>query len=149
MRGDGASSMATAGCGGLSLVGLLVSIGLVVWLGSKALPDSDSSAKERSSSSGAVTEPDESHALDVSLDPADDLDENTPIVVMVEGLDAGATFSVATCLRRRGAGHRLRCPLRRSVGSPNDRRREGTCHCSLPTGARDHRGRTAFRLRVR
>jgi hypothetical protein len=88
--------MATAGCGAFTLVGVLITVGLVVWLGSRVLPDSDDSPLRSSTS---VTAPGDPRALEVTLDPAEGLDETTTLVATVEGLDPGAKLRIATCLR--------------------------------------------------
>jgi hypothetical protein len=79
-----------AGCGALSLAGLLVGVGLTVWLGSVVMGDIGGS---RSASRGTRSE-----ELAVAVAPAEKLDDGSPVFVTSSAFRPNELVGVAVCL---------------------------------------------------
>lgn len=105
MRGDGAGGCVGGGCGGFSLIGLLIGVGLTVWLGSMVMDgtfgDDEPVRRDAESLASVVdsptTEPD---ALTISVTPATELVEGTEVTVTSDAFAPGSEVRVATCLSR-------------------------------------------------
>lgn len=93
----GAGGGARAGCMGFSLVGVLVAVGLVVWLGSRV---SDEVARDRDPAgqgSVVVTTEASGAAVDVRADPSTELTGDASITVSASGLQPGEKVAVLAC----------------------------------------------------
>lgn len=96
-----ASGSAAIGCGGVSLLGLLVGVGLVVWLGAATLSDRGPSAEVDApllgeASNGAAGDV-RDDGVEVAVDPADGLVGDDRVRVTAGGFAAGATVTVVPC----------------------------------------------------
>lgn len=106
------------GCGGLSLLGLLVGVGLTVWLGSMVMggslggdsPKANDAETLASVVDSSTTAPGTT-ALAVSVNPATDLGEGAEVSVTSDAFPAGAEVRVDTCLARANTvtGDAARC----------------------------------------
>lgn len=99
MRGSGGSAVA-AGCGGFSLVGLLVGVGLTVWLGSMALSGSTGGGSTRRSggqpgAASTTTLP----SVAVDLSPRTGLTDGAKVTITSDAFGANRAVSVLVCTR--------------------------------------------------
>lgn len=95
----GSGGAARAGCMGFSLVGLLVSVGLVLWLGSRAFDGATgpvTTGTEAAAESSTTADP--QPTLEVVADPSTGLTGAAPITVSASGLVPGEGVVVAACL---------------------------------------------------
>jgi hypothetical protein len=92
MSGRGTSSWG-AGCGAFGLAGLLVSVGIAVWLSSRVASDTHGTLQ---SAKGAGRP---QATLHVEARPARDLTEGQTVAVAGYGYPAGATISALLCAR--------------------------------------------------
>lgn len=105
MAKDGVSGCVGGGCGGLSLIGLLIGVGLTVWLGSIAmnggLGGHDNKASGRTSvSSVLATSTTLAPTAAITVRPATDLAEGATVTVSSAAFPAGTKVRVSTCLSR-------------------------------------------------
>jgi hypothetical protein len=98
------------GCGGFSLLGLLIGIGLTVWLGSMAVDGMRPATKDASpltasgtSTSVAGATAPEVQAVEVTVSPQQGLAEDATVTVASDGFPADAEVSVTTCLAGSGS----------------------------------------------
>lgn len=93
------------GCSGLSLIGLLIGVGLTVWLGSMVVdgtlggdsPKPRDAATLASVIDSTTTVP--SNAA-IAVDPATDLTDGTVVTITSDAFAAGAEVRVNTCVAR-------------------------------------------------
>lgn len=93
------------GCGGLSLIGLLVGVGLTVWLGSMVMDGTfgGDSPKPRDTETlasvidSSTTVP---RGAAVAVTPTSDLTEGAEVTVTSDAFPAGTEVRVETCLAR-------------------------------------------------
>lgn len=104
-----AGGAARGGCAIFSFVGVLVTIGLTVWLGSQAMSSSTESGSG-GASDGAV---DETRAqapstttpgqIAIEIRPADGLDEGASVTLTASRLDPGSAVAIDTCVASQAA----------------------------------------------
>lgn len=93
------------GCGGLSLIGLLVGVGLTVWLGSMVMdgtfggdsPKPRNAATLASVIDSSTTVP---RTAAVVVAPASDLADGAQVAVTSDAFEAGTAVRIETCLAR-------------------------------------------------
>lgn len=88
-----------AGCAGLSLVGVLAAVGIVLWLGASAFDGTGGGSRLASHGTPASTPttipPSE---VMVSVHPADGLTDGATVQVESDGFPPGASVQVSTCV---------------------------------------------------
>ncbi|MBX3286805.1 MAG: hypothetical protein KF703_15755 [Actinobacteria bacterium] len=105
MRGDGAGGCVGGGCSGLSLIGLLVGVGLTVWLGSMVAdgmfggdgPKPRDAASLASVIESSTTVP---ATASIVVDPAADLVDGQRVVITSDAFPAEGAVQVDSCLAR-------------------------------------------------
>lgn len=101
----GAGGAARAGCMGFSLVGLLVSVGLVVWMGSQAFDGATRPVRGGTGNTDAAASTvTESTVLAVAAVPDTGLTGEDSIEVSSAGLEPGEKVTVTACTRSPGPG---------------------------------------------
>lgn len=106
MSRDGVSGCVGGGCGGLSLIGLLVGVGLTMWLGSIAMnggfgSNKDKSGDEKASvSSVLATTTTLAPTAPITVSPTTDLTDGATVTVRSSAFPAGSKVRVTTCLAR-------------------------------------------------
>ena len=109
MGARNASGVVAGGCGAFSLLGLLIGVGLTVWLGSMALDGiggGGSSSRDRAPDVSTVPGTGDTA---VTLTPDGPLAAGTPIRVAGTGYIATSKVQVLACLRPVGDGPPTRC----------------------------------------
>jgi hypothetical protein len=122
-----------AGCAGFSVLGILISVGIVLWLASQGL-DQASDAIDRSPASTTAPGPDVTATL--TLTPSADLAVGAPVAVTVLGVPPGPIELVACTIPTTGAEPPAPLP--------------GPERCSLPlaTGEADASGTAVVEIAV-
>lgn len=96
------------GCGGLSLLGLLVGVGLTVWIASMVVGGSSGGDQpERRDAAGLAEVLDPTTTVPasaaLSVAPASDLTDGAVVTITSDDFPAGAQVRVERCLARSGA----------------------------------------------
>lgn len=95
----GSGGAARAGCMGFSLVGLLVSVGVVLWLGSQVFDDvSSPTAPDAAGAAESSTTVETRPGVDVVADPNTGLTGDASITISASGLLPGEGVVVAACV---------------------------------------------------
>ena len=105
MARDGVGGCVGGGCGGLSLIGLLVGVGLTFWLGSIAMSGGfgghDKKSDERSAVSEILaTSTTVKPTATITATPATGLADGATVIVSSSSFPAGTKVTVSTCLGR-------------------------------------------------
>ena len=94
------------GCGGFSLLGLLIGVGLTVWLASMVVDGSfggDSPERGNAETLASVVDPPTSAVADpvaITVAPATDLVDGAEVTITSDAFPAGAQVRIETCLTR-------------------------------------------------
>jgi len=102
---DGVGGCVGGGCGGLSLIGLLIGVGLTFWLGSIALDGGGGGHSQKRAETDAVssilaTSTTQPPTASITVRPATGLTAGATVIVSSAAFAPGLKVRVSTCLSR-------------------------------------------------